>query len=115
MVGERRAYKVAEGIKMALANILLQLSDPRLRLVTITGVQTNKDLSIARVYWMAGGGEERKAEVSEAFSSAAGLLRREVTHELGLRFAPELRFFYDDTLDVMARTNTLMQKVKDGE
>lgn len=83
------------------------MSDPRLFLVTISAVVMSKDLKYAKVYWMATGGRERVSLVQEAFDSAQGFLRTRIAKEVGLRGAPELRFFYDDTLDTQAEVNDM--------
>ena len=38
----------------------------------------------------------RRRDVVDALRRASGMLRREVTQRLGLRYAPELKFLYDD-------------------
>jgi ribosome-binding factor A len=40
------------------------------------------------------------------------MLRREVTNRVKMRYAPELRFFYDDRLDKVTRIEELLEEVK---
>jgi ribosome-binding factor A len=94
---------------------ILRLSDPRLSLVTVTAAKTTSDLRMIKVYWSVTGGPDRVQEVEEAFESAEGVLRREVGHQLGLRFVPKLEFYYDDTLDVISKSRALLKKVADED
>lgn len=117
MAGSRRVYQVGERIKELVAEHLVHTADPRFNLVTITSVMVSPDLRIAKVYWVVStisgiDREERIAEVTEAFQSAEGLFRRLLAKQLGVRFVPELRFYYDDTLDTVEHVERLMSKIK---
>ncbi len=56
--------------------------------------------------------EKGPADVVAALKRATPLLRRQVTTRVGLRFAPEFRFFYDDQLDAVTRIEQLLEEVK---
>jgi ribosome-binding factor A len=116
MSERRRTYRVSERIRELVAGELHHLADPRFALVTITSVITSPDLRHAKVYWVVSdtsgrASEERKAEVQEAFESADGTLRRLLASELSVRFVPDLKFFYDDTFDEVAKVEELLAKV----
>jgi ribosome-binding factor A len=111
MAKTSRVYRVGEKIQSLIANQLFTLSDPRFYLVTITAVRMSKDLRYARVYWLATGGKQRVAEVEMAFLSAAGHIRACIAKDLGARVAPELKFFYDNTLDAQQEAFDLIDKV----
>ena len=61
-----------------------------------------------------GDDEDARAPLA-ALGRASMLLRREVTQRLGLRYAPELRFFYDDGLDTVTRDRTAARRSEAGE
>ena len=120
MAQQRRVYKVAEQIRSLIATQLHRLSDPRFSLVTITSVQLSPDMRNAKVYWTVSGPkhshvEARLNEIEHAFKGAAGSFRREIAQDLGLRSVPEVRFYYDDTLDVIERTRDLFDRVHEKE
>jgi ribosome-binding factor A len=115
MAERRRVYKVAERMRSVVAMQLNRMSDPRFHLVTVTSVIVSSDLRNAKIYWSVSGGPTRKQEVTEALESAEGAIRREVGGELGLRFVPQLKFFYDDTMDVYEQTERLMDRIKAPE
>ena len=116
MAKQRRVHKIAEQIRNSIAMQLQRMADPRLSLVTITSAVVSPDLRNAKVYWMVGGDEERRAEVGEAFESAAGIFRRAIAAELGIRFVPELKFYYDDTFDTSDSIDRLFARIRaEGE
>lgn len=115
MANPRRQYRVAEQARSSVAMAILRLSDPRLALITVTGAKTTSDLRLIKVYWSVSGGPERIQEVEEALERAEGALRREVGHDLGLRFVPSLQFYYDETLDVISQSQALMKKVAEED
>lgn len=120
MSGQRRVFQVGERIKELVAEHLNRVADPRFNLVTITSVMVSPDLRNAKVYWVVsifGEAEraERIAEVQEAFDAAAGMFRKMASKALGIRFTPELRFYYDDTLDTVENVERLMAKIRPTE
>ncbi len=120
MAGSRRVYQIGERIKELVAQYLVHTADPRFGLVTITSVMVSPDLRIAKVYWVVSfvsdvDREKRVAEVAEAFESAQGYFRKMISKQLGIRFVPDLRFYYDDTLDTVEQVERLMAKIKPSE
>lgn len=111
MADKRRVFKVAEKIRALLSAELHRVSDPRVSLVTITSVVVSPDLRQAKVYWTVSGGQERIGEVEGLLEDLRSPLRRSVGAELGTRFVPELKFFYDETLDTMEQVERLFQKI----
>jgi ribosome-binding factor A len=63
------------------------------------------------VFFSCLGGEEERAKVGEALRRAAGYLRREVGRRCQLRFAPELHFVSDRSLERGARIEELLHQV----
>src|SRR5688572_11054540 len=99
MATKRRVYKLAERVHEVVARQLLKLSDPRLELVTITSVVVSPDMRNVKVYWVATGDYERIYDIGDAFEASAGIFKRVLAKDLGVRVVPEVRFFHDDTLD----------------
>ena len=115
MAEVKRAARVAERIREELAWLLTrEVRDPGAAGAIVSRVELSDDLKVARVYVRTlegGGGDEAIA----ALKRASSMLRREVTKRVGLRFAPELRFFYDDRLDAVNRIEELLEEVKRGK
>ena len=98
----RRAHRLEDIIMQELGHILLEeVKDPRLELVTISGVRLNKDLSVAEVLYTHSSDTEKKAETQKALDSASGFLRSQLGQRLRLKYIPELRFYWDKYLEDM--------------
>ena len=112
MAERRRVFQVAEKIREIIASELMRTADPRFSMVTVTSVMASPDMRQAKVYWIVTGGKDRIAEVTEAFTGAAGMFRRALGAGLGIRFVPQLKFFYDDTIDTSDEVARLLAKVR---
>lgn len=90
--------RVNEQAREVISEILLfEISDPRLDMVTITGVEVSYDRSVANVYYSTE--PSRYTEVAQAFNAAAGRIRSLMAKKLSWRVAPELRFHLDERVD----------------
>lgn len=90
--------RVNEQAREVISEILLfEISDPRLDMVTITGVEVSYDRSVANVYYSTE--PSRYTEVAQAFNVAAGRIRSLMAKNLSWRVAPELRFHLDESVD----------------
>ena len=108
-----RADRVGGLIKQNMAELLLrQIGDPRLDQVVITGVKVSKDLRLAKIYFSAPGGDKGHQDAQEGFEQARGFIKRELAQRLGLRYMPDLRFYYDASIDYGARIEELLKTVK---
>lgn len=90
--------RVNEQAREVISEILLfEISDPRLDMVTITGVEVSCDRSVANVYYSTE--PSRYTEAAQAFNAAAGRIRSLMAKKLSWRVAPELRFHLDESVD----------------
>jgi ribosome-binding factor A len=112
----RRADRVAEGIRAQVATILAEgVKDPRVvGFVTVTGVEVTHDLRHATVFVSIMGTDAERRATLEGLASLAAHLRPRVTRALRLRFAPELAFRHDPTVERASRIDTLLSQIKDG-
>jgi len=108
-----RSDRVCGQIHKVLSDVLLKrIKDPRLESATIAGVKMSRDLRFARVYFVTSGGKESMEEAIEGFKSALGYVKRTLAAKLGLRYMPELRFFYDDSFDYGSHIDKIIKIVK---
>jgi len=113
-----RLEKIASVIKKAIASTVSGLaSENKFGLASISKVKLSKDLRIANIYVnLLVVNSQNKTEGVQAFlnvlNSNNGMLRSVVANETRIRFTPELRFFYDDTLEQMEHIENLLKKVK---
>jgi len=108
----RRSQRVADVVRAELSRlILLEAHDKDLHLVTVTDVEMPPDLRSARVYFSCLGADEEREKAADALRRAAGYLRREVGQRCQLRYAPELHFIFDRSLERGARIEELLHQV----
>jgi ribosome-binding factor A len=108
----RRSQRVADVVRAELSRlVLLEAHDPDLRGVTVTDVEMPADLRSARVYFSCLGGDDEREKAGDALRRAAGYLRREVGQRCQLRYAPELHFISDRSLERGARIEELLHQV----
>jgi ribosome-binding factor A len=111
-----RSARVSERIREELSLLLLRkVNDPGLSPVTVTEVSVTKDLRIAHVNYSALVAPEDRPAVAKALRRSSGFLRRELGHLLGLRYAPELQFHYDDSFDRGARIDAILRDIPEGK
>ena len=109
----RRPEQVAELIRQVIAEALVKdVRDPRLHLVTVTRVEVSPDLSFARVYALAHGEDQTRAEALEGLQSAAGFFRSRVAKALSARITPELRFELDKGAEHASRIDQILADLK---
>jgi ribosome-binding factor A len=102
-VGELVRHKLAEMLSRG------DIHDDVLaaHVVTVPEVRMSPDLKLATAYVMPLGGKDAKP-VLEALDRHKRYIRGEVAHALNLKFAPELRFRFDETFDEGARIDALL-------
>lgn len=92
------------------------LKDERISgLVSVTDVEMTPDCRSARVYISVYGSEEQANNTIEALKDQTGFIRGEICRRLSLRFAPELSFRLDNSLERGARVSDIISKISRGE
>lgn len=115
MSGIARAERVGALIQELLAEILSrEIADPRVQRATITAVRVTRDLRIARVYFATAAGPAAGQAAAAGFRRAAGFIKRSLGPRLGLRYMPELEFFYDESFDRGAAIDRLLKSLATG-
>lgn len=92
--------------------MLKKIKDPRLEFATISNVKMSRDLRIARIYFTTTGDKKSAEEALEGFKSAIGYVKRTLAGQLGLRYMPELKFFYDESFDYGSHIDKILKDVK---
>jgi ribosome-binding factor A len=95
----QRMRRVNEAVRAVVAEAVAELNDPRIGLVTVTGVDVTPDLRQGRVYVSVLGGERRRRATLAGLASAHGLLQSRLAAELKLKRTPRLLFEYDPTVE----------------
>ncbi len=96
-----RTERVADYLQRELAGLIQrELRDPRIGMVSVTGVDVSRDLGHARVHYTLIGADSADAakECTEALNRAAGFLRSLLSKDSNMRSVPSLRFYFDGSV-----------------
>lgn len=111
----QRMLRVGELVRHALAALFArgEIDDALLegKVITVPEVRMSNDLKLANVYIMPLGGEGAP-EVVAALNRHHRFIRGRIAPELDLKFAPEVRFFVDDTFEEFGRIDAILRSEK---
>ena len=106
-----RTSRIADQIQRELAELVrTEVRDPRVGLVTVTGVELSRDQSHAKVFFTVLGPEGAAREAQLGLDRAAGFLRSQVAHRLTIRKVPELHFAFDESVERGVRLSRLIDE-----
>lgn len=94
-----RMRRVNESVRAVVAEGVGELKDPRIGIVTVTGVRVTPDLQEATVYVSVFGNEKKRLASLAGLESAHGVLQARINRELRLRRTPTLVFSYDGSVE----------------
>ena len=104
-----RLARIADQIQKDLAQLIrTEVKDPRIGMVTLTGVEISSDHHHAKVFFTTLGGPEAVAKAGAGLLHAAGFLRSQLAKGLKLRIVPELHFIYDESVERGIRLSRLI-------
>jgi ribosome-binding factor A len=103
--------RVDEAMKQVLSEAIPTLKDPRIGFVTVTTVETSRDLEHAKVWVSVFGNERQRERTLEALAGATGVLQARVNRALKLRRTPHLEFVYDRAVEHGVRMTHLIDEL----
>jgi ribosome-binding factor A len=103
--------RVNEAVRSVVADGIRDLKDPRIGLVTVTGVRVTSDLHEATVFVSVLGNEKARQATLAGLASAHGVLQARINRELNLRRTPALTFEYDDAVERGVRMTKLIDEL----
>lgn len=108
----RRTDRVSDLLRIELSELILrEIKDPRIKLVSLTGVEVTSDLRRATVRVSALGDDAQREEAVEALRHARGFLRTELSHRLRTRTTPELIFELDRGAEHSQKISDLLESL----
>jgi ribosome-binding factor A len=103
-----RGHRVADQIQRDVAELIRELKDPRIGMVTIHTVEVSPDYAHAQVYFSVLVGDAQASEA--ALNEAAGFLRNGLFKRLAIHTVPTLHFHFDATTERAASLNDLIAR-----
>jgi ribosome-binding factor A len=111
-----RMRRVNESVRQVLAEAVPELKDPRIGLVTVTGVDTAPDLRHATVFVSVLGSSRKRRASLIGLEAAHGLLQARLARELRMKRTPQLTFEYDPSVERGVRMSRLIDELApDGD
>jgi len=108
-----RSQRVADQIAREVAELLLsEVADPRVRGVTVSGVDLSPDRRNAVVFVTCHADADEE-QVLAGLTRAAPFVRRRLGERIRTRYLPQLRFEHDPTLNEVDRIERLLKDAKD--
>lgn len=106
-----RQRKVGDQIQRELSELIQrELRDPRVGMVTLTGVDVSPDCAHALVHFSCLDASHAD-EAAQGLARAAGFLRSGLARRVKLFTTPELRFAYDASVERGDRVSRLLASV----
>jgi ribosome-binding factor A len=103
--------RVNESVRQVLAETVPELKDPRIGLVTVTGVETSPDLRHATVYVSVLGSSRKRQASLDGLEAAHGVLQSRLARQLRMKRTPQLTFEYDPTVERGVRMTRLIDEL----
>lgn len=111
MANAARLRRIADQIQRELSALIAgELKDPRVRMVTITGVELSPDLAYAKVFVTSLAEGAGRDETLAGLRNAAGFLRGMLGARLRVHSTPALRFIYDTSIETGIRLTHLIDE-----
>ncbi|WP_281915544.1 30S ribosome-binding factor RbfA [Caldimonas thermodepolymerans] len=101
-----RSYRIADQIQRDVSELIRELKDPRIGMVTINAVEVTPDYAHAKVYFSLLVGDPQECEL--ALNEAAGYIRNGLFKRLQIHTVPTLHFVFDRTIERAADLNALI-------
>ena len=102
-----RSFRVADQIQRDVAELIRDLKDPRIGMVTINAVDVTPDYAHATVYFSLLVGDPQASEAG--LNEAAGFVRNSLFKRLAIHTVPTLHFKFDQTTERAAELNALIR------
>ena len=103
-----RSFKVADQIQRDLTELIRELKDPRLGMITLQAVEVTPDYAHAKIWFSLLTGSPQDTEA--ALNQASGFLRNGLFKRLHIHTVPTLHFHFDRTSERAADMNALIAK-----
>lgn len=112
-MSSRRLLKAAEAIREVVAtSILTDLRDPRIRDVTVLGVEVSPDMREAKVSVSVMGPEAQQQLSVRGLQNAAGFLQSRIADRIETRYTPKLRFVLDQGTKNVAAVGEILERIR---
>ncbi|MCL2485596.1 MAG: 30S ribosome-binding factor RbfA [Endomicrobia bacterium] len=109
----KRSTRVGELIQQTVSEIIRDIRDLNVAIVTIMSVKLTDDLQTCRIFYSVFGNEEDKKQAAEILAKNTKEVRHQLALKLNLRRTPTITFTYDDTNETASKVFDLLKKIEE--
>lgn len=111
-MSSRRLLKAAEAIREVVSMaILTELRDPRVKNVTVLGVEVAPDMREAKVAVSIMGNENQQRTTLKGLQNASGFLQTRIAERIDTRYTPRLTFVMDDGVKKSVAVQQILEQI----
>lgn len=99
-------------VRLISSMLTVKINDSKLQNVTITACKLTNDLSIAKVYYIMYGNDDKKEAVEKSFAKVKGFIKKELAKNIKIRKMPELIFEYDTSFEYGNKIDQILESIK---
>lgn len=113
-----RTSRVADHLQRELAGLIQrEVRDPRVGMVSITGVDVSRDMGHAKVHYtvLSADDDANVTEITDVLNKASGFLRSQLSRDSSMRSVPQLRFYFDASVGRGRYMEELISKAADAD
>lgn len=111
MLSYKRSVRVAELLQQEISKIVMELNNPGLGFVTVTGVKLTDDLQQARIFYSVIGNNEEIERSGKILHDALPSIRHLIAEKINLRRTPSLTFEFDTTPSRAERIFSILEQI----
>jgi ribosome-binding factor A len=109
----RRLLKAGEAIREVVSMaILTELRDPRVKNVTVLGVEVAPDMREAKVVVSIMGNKTQQSTSLRGLQNSAGFLQSKISERIDTRYIPKLTFVLDDGVKKSMAVSQILEQIK---
>ena len=113
-MSSRRQLKAAEAIHEVVAmSILTDIRDPRVKDVTVLGVEVAADMREAKVSVSVMGDETQQNLSLRGLQNSAGFLQAKIADRIETRYIPKLRFVLDQGVKNVLAVGEILERIRE--
>jgi ribosome-binding factor A len=108
----RRLLKAAEAIREVVSmSILTELRDPRVKHVTVVGVEVTPDMREAKVFVSIMGNESQQRTTLNGLMNSRGFLQTRIAERIDTRYTPKLSFVMDEGVKKSVVVQQILEQI----
>ncbi len=112
----KRAERLGGQILKEVSRLLQrEIRDPRVGFATVSRVELDNELAVAKIYVSIMGGEKERVSTMIALKNSTSFVRKSLALTLRVRHVPEVRFIHDINLDHAASIEALLGSLNDPD